>query len=295
MRNLKGILFFLAKQFFLFSLFAIFFVLYSCKNINSPDQKQYESLLLNLKYKSYKTLSENTIPPIILLFNSTNHIDDPLVSEEVLRLLLGYSWVVSGKPDYAIAENNIIQDMSTEDKDIKILGHSLAAIAMFEKGWKTLATDESEKANKLLKKEPKPMDAQLKIMTFHMIMGTLCVYEENYQTARFHFAWFNIISKIEWPYLLVDAMTDIKESNLKQGMKKIKTLFNQPHLPEAVYKPISETFAKAENTKGTVDAKLFWTNTNSFALYNEIKDADIPGVNKIMELLGKIREKLKID
>jgi hypothetical protein len=289
------ILFSLTKQIFLLGVFILFFIILSCKNINNPDQTLYENLLKNLKYISYKTLSENTIPPLVLLFNTTNHVDEPMVSEGVLRLLLGYSWVVSGKADYAIAENNIIQDMSTDDKDIKILGHSLAAIAMFEKGWKTLAADESEKANKLLNKEPKPMDAQLKIMTFHLIMGSLCIYEENYQTARFHFAWFNIISKIEWPYLIVDAMTDLKENNNKQGMKKIKTLLDQKHLPDSIIKSISDNYTKAENAKGTIDEKLFWTNTNSVALYNEIKDADIPNVDKIMELLGKIREKLKID
>jgi hypothetical protein len=294
-QHLKDILIQLTKQKSFLCILALLFVLFSCKPVNNPEQKQYDAMLLNLKYKSYKTLSENTIPPLVLLFNSTNHTDEPAVSEDVLRLLLGYSWVASGKPDYAIAENNIIQDMQTDDKDIKILGHSLAAMAMYEKGWKDLTSDESVKANRLLNKEPKPMDAQLKITTFHMIMGTLCIYEENYQTARFHFAWFNIISKIEWPYQLVDAMTDIKEGYLKQGLNKIDTLLGKKNIPESVFKQISETYTKTENTKGTVDAKLFWTNTNSFALYNEIKEADIPSVGKVMELLGKIRAKLKID
>ena len=56
--------------------------------------------------------------------------------------------------------------MQTEDKDIKTLGHSLAAIALYEKGWKDLTSDESAKANKLLNKEPVPMDAQLKDYNF---------------------------------------------------------------------------------------------------------------------------------
>jgi len=230
------------------------------------------------------------------LFNSTNHADDePIVSEEVLRLLLGYSWVASGKPEFAIAENIIIQDMQTDDNDIKTLGHSLAAIAMYEKGWTSLAANELSKANKLLNKEPSPMDAQIKIMTFHLVMGTLCIYEENYQTSRYHFAWFNIISKIEWPYELVDAMTDIKEGFRKQGLKKIKSIIDNQYLPETVYKPIINNYSKVKNINGVADARLFWTNNNSFALYNELKNADIPGIRKVMELLGKIREKLKID
>ena len=90
-------------------------------------------------------------------------------------------------------------------------------------------------------------------------------------------------------------MTDIKEGSLKQGLNKMDTLITKNQIPESVFKQVSETYRKAVNTKGTVDAKLFWTNTNSFALYDEIKSADIPGIKKVMELLGKIREKLKID
>jgi|GEM_PF-1053748 len=282
------------KTIFQFGVLALFIFLFSCKSDNS-EQKEYDSLKLNLKYKSYKTLSDNTIPPLVLLYNSTSHKDDPEISEGVLRLLLGYSWIVNNKPNYAIAEGNIIQDLSTGDKDLKFLAHSLVAISMYEEGWKTLATDEAEKGESLLNKEPKSTDSQLKIMTFHIIMGTLSVYEENYQGARFHYAGLSIATGISWPYQIVDAMADLKEGKNKQGLMKIKVLKSDKDIPESVRKSLSETLTKVEKTTGTIDSKLFWSQNISQALYSEIKNSTITGIDKVTELLDNLSEKLKID
>jgi hypothetical protein len=267
---------------------------FSCKNKN-PEQKEYDSMLSSLKYKSYKTLSENTIPPLILLYNTTGHIDEPIISEDVLRLLLGYSWAVSGSPEYAIAESNIIMDISTDNKDVKFLTHSLVAIAIYEKGWKSLAIDESRKGKALLNKMPKSSELQLKAMTFHIIIGTLCLYEENYQGARFHFAGFNIASKIEWPYLIVDAMTDINEGNAKLGLSKIKKISKSKSTPETIKKSLAETLIKAEKQSEPIDPKLFWSKQTSFALYNEIKNSAVHGIGRVTYLLENLREKLKIE
>jgi len=268
--------------------------LFSCKNKN-PEQKEYDSMLSSLKYKSYKTLSENTIPPLILLYNTTGHADEPKISEDVLRLLLGYSWAVGGRPDYAIAESNIIMDISASNKDVKFLTHSLAAIALYEKGWKSLAIDESRKGKALLNKMPKSNELQLNAMAFHIITGTLCLYEENYQGARFHFAGFNITSKIEWPYLIVDAMADIKEGKVKQGLRKIKKISKSKSTPETIKKSLTETLIKTEKKSETVDAKLFWTKQTSLALYDEIKNSAVPGIVRVANLLENLSEKLKIE
>jgi hypothetical protein len=285
---------FINKTIFRIGFLSLLLFLFSCKSDNS-EQKEYDSLKSNLKYKSYKTLSDNTIPPLVLLYNSTSHNEDPVISEGVLRLLLGYSWIVNNKSNYAIAEGNIIQDLSTNDKDLKFLAHSLVAISMYEEGWKKLAVDEAEKGESLLNKEPKTTESQLKIMTFHIIMGTLSVYLENFQGARFHFAGLSIATGISWPYQIADAMADLKEGKNKQGLLKIKVLKSEKDIPETVKKTLSETLDKIEKTSGTVDSKLFWPRSISLALYGEIKNSEINGIDKVTELLDNLSEKLKID
>jgi hypothetical protein len=285
---------FLCKTIFPFGFLVLIIFLLACNNDNT-EQKEYDSLKTNLKFKSYKTLSENTIPPLVLLYNSTSHKDDPEISEGVLRLLLGYSWIVNNKPNYAIAEGSIIQDLSTDDKDLKFLAHSLLAISMYEEGWKKLAAEEAEKGESLLNKEPRTTDSQLKTMTFHIIMGTLSVYEENFQGARFHFAGLSITTGISWPYQIADAMADLKEGKNKQGLLKIKVLKSEKDIPEAVKKTLTETLAKIEKTSGTIDSKLFWPRSISLALYSEIRNSEINGIDKVTELLDNLSEKLKID
>ncbi len=282
------------KVFILAGMIVFFFFFVSCKDKN-PEQKEYDSLTSGLKYKSYKTLSENSIPPLILLYNTTNHPDNLEISESILRLLLGYSWAVNERPDYAIAESNIILDISSDDKDMKLLSHSLAAISLYEKGWKTLAADESKIGSALLNRVPISKGTQLKIMTFNMILGTLCIYEENYQSARFYFAEFSIASGINWPYLIADAMADIKEGKLKQGLKKIKIIIKKKDVPDSVRKALSETLTKAETPAVSVDSKLFWNHNTSIALYNGLKNSSILGIDKITDLLDNLVRKLELE
>lgn len=277
-----------------FGILALLIFIFACNN-NNPEQKEYDTLKASLKYKSYKTLSENTIPPLILLYNSTRHQEDPKIDEGVLRLLLGFSWTISGNPAFGIAESNIILELSEADKDVKFLAHELAAISLYEFSWKTLAADEAEKGESLVNKEPKSTEGNLKIMTYHLVTGTLCIYDKNYQGARFHFAGLSIATGISWPYELADAMADLKEGKRKQGLMKIKVLASNKDIPEAVRKSLTDTLEKVEKTTGAVDPKLFWTPSISQALYADIKNATIPGIDKVTELLGNLSEKLKIE
>jgi len=267
---------------------------FSCKPHN-PEEKKLDALESNLKYKSYKTLSENTLPPVVLLYNSTNPAVNPDISEGVMRLLLGYSWIVSNQPDFAIAESKIIDDLSTNDKDLKILDHSLAAMAMYDKGWKSLAADEAEKGSVLFMKLPNDTDTKLKAMTFHLIQGTLCVYQENYERARFHFLAFGNISKINWPCQLVEALADMKYNDVKSGLKKIKLISLNKTLPDTLRQPFKELIVKTDKDTGKIDSKIFWPRLVSFAMYAGIRNSAIDDIGKVCDLLAHLNKKLKIE
>ncbi|MFH0865578.1 MAG: hypothetical protein V1904_05260 [Bacteroidota bacterium] len=279
----------------LYLLLLLFLFLFSCGGSTDPEQKEYDSMCSSLKFKSYKTLSENTIPPILLVYNSTAHEDDLVLSESVLRLLIGYSWAVNDKPDYAVAESNIIQDISNSDKDLKFLAYSLEALALYEKGLKTMAGDKSFKASSLLNEMPSTKSTEMKKVAYHLLLGTLCIYEKNFQGARFHFAAFNSVTKMEWPYLICDAMADINEGKTKQALKKIKTIAENKDIPEEVRNSLLETLKSVEKDTKDINPKLFWTKVISQALYNAIKTSAIEGIDKISELMQNIQDKLNIE
>ena len=282
------------KTIFLFGIiFSILFSL-SCRKKN-PEEKQYDVLQSDLKYKSYKTLSENTIPPLVLLYNTTNHPEYPEISEGVLRLLLGYYWVVNNKVDYAIAESNIALDIS-KNKDIKILSHALSAICMYEKGWKSLAKDESENVNELInKKEDSKEDSKLLEMTDNLMLGTLSVYQENVQNARYYFISFSIATGIRWPYEIADAMADFKENKNKSGLKKIKYISKNIKTPIIIKDTLKETLISIDVSKNSINPRLFWTKNTSKTVYNELKHSSISGINKVTVLLSQLSKQLKIN
>jgi len=283
-------LFFKVSVLFGIILFILF--TYSCKSKN-PEQKLYDSLQSTLKYKSYKTLSENSIPPVVLLFNTTRHPDDPKISEGILRLLLGYSWMTNGKTDYAIAESNIIQDIS-KDQDIILLARSLNAICMYEKNWRSIANEETQEAVvDIPYNENDSLVTNLKSMTFHLVLGTLSIYKEDYQNARFHFAGFSLVSGIRWTYQIANAMADIKEGRPNEGLKEINIIRKNKSVPDSVRISIKEALEKIDKTK-PIDPKMFWTKTTSRAVYTDLNNSDITGINKIIELLNNLSEKLRI-
>lgn len=276
--------------------------LFSCKNKN-PEQKEYDLMLSSLKYKSYKTLSENTIPPLILLFNTTGHTDEPEISEGILRLLLGYSWIAGDRPEYAIAECNILKEFSKSNKAIKSSSHFLAALAMYEKNWKSLASNESEKGFSLIIKTPISIKEQInsgcwnlqEAAVLQMILGTLYVYQENYQNAKLRFTDFNNSFILEWPYKLADAMADFKDKNIKNGLKKINFISKNKNTPDTLKKTLIEILSKTKIKPDSIAPDKLWTKLTSFALYNEIEKNDTFKINKMAFLLEILREKLKIE
>lgn len=270
---------------------------YSCGSSDkNPEQKAYDTMCSSLKFKSYKTLSENTIPPILLVYNSTAHEDELVLSEGVLRLLIGFSWAVNNKPEYAVAESKIIQDLSSDDKDLKFLANSLEALALYEKGLKTLAGDASVKASVLLNKMPDTIKTTvIKKIAYHMLLGTLCIYEKNFDGACFHFSAFNKVTKIEWPYLISNALASMKSGDTKQALKKIRIIAENKDVPEEVRNSLLETLKTAEKNTKEINPQLFWTKVISQALYHSIKTSSVEGIDKISELMGNIKDKLSIE
>ncbi len=259
---------------------------------DKSEERKYESLKSGLKYRAYCALSKNSIPPLIKIYNRNRNPEQPEISEDVARLLLGYLWAVSKKPDFAIAESNMAAELGA-DEDMKFLSHTVISIAMYEKGWKSLAKEESGRANALLKKDPEDTSVESKVVLYHLVLGTASIYDGNFDAARFHFAGFSNATQIEWPYLLVDAMADIAEGKVQQGLTKMKKLGQDERLPEEVRTAINQTLADIESEAGPVDSRLFWPKVVSICLYRELGKVGAGGIDKIIEMIDELQEKMK--
>jgi hypothetical protein len=265
---------------------------YSCKK--KSELRQYKRVLSSFKYKAYKGVSETVIPPLLLASNLDNiNNKRQVVSEEIVRLLLGYYWAVSGNATFAFAEGNITIDKS-KDVNYIALSHMLIAVGMYERGWKNLAKGESEKGIELLNKTPNEKYSNIELTGFHFIIGSLCIYEKNYEAAKFHFAGFAALTGMDWTYTLVDGMTDINNGKLQSGLQKIKKLSEDPSVPEEIRISLKKSIEEVEKTTGKVDSALFWPRVFYSVIYDKLKDVTKNGIGLYFDLIESAKKKINL-
>ena len=272
--------------------FVLLIILNSCKH--KSEQKQYESVLSSFKYKTYKGISKTVVPPLLLTYNLEGiNKDSVAFSEEIVRLLLGYYWAISGNTTFAFAEGNITKEFS-KDANFVALSHMLIAVAMYEKGWKNIAKEESNKGVSILNKTPNGEYTKIEITGFHFIIGSLCIYEKNYEAAKFHFAGFAALTGFDWTYTLVDAMGDLNQGNIKTGLQKIKRLSDDPSVPQEIRTTLKTTIAEVEKTTGNVDSALFWPKVVSEVVYKQLKNVSKNGIGHFFNLIDKVKSKINL-
>jgi len=255
------------------------------------EREKFESLKSGTKYSIYKTLSKNTVGPAFSVYDLARPKDSVRTTEPILRLILGYSWAVTQKSAFAVAESEIIQQ-SDAGTEMKFLAHILSSLVMYEEGWKVIAKEESDKGLSLIKKNPDMKYSKEHIMAYHLLIGTVMIYEKQFDAAKFHFKGFGTVTGINWPYLLVDAMADINDKKIQQGLIKIKAISKDPSIPKELREHLAKTIADIEKKTGDVDALLFWPRLVSSILFDNIKNATNSGFQELMKVIGDLRTKL---
>ncbi len=267
---------------------AILIFIISCSKPKTEEQL-FEEMKSGFQFKTYTMLSKTTVPPIVSLYNSQRDKDMPEIKEEVVRILLAYSLAVSQSATCAIAEASLIKD--PEDEKMKFLAQSVIAIALYEKGWRKIAFQQSEKANSYLKKNP-GKSALEEVITFHLVMGSMCIYTNNLRAARFHFAGFSNATQIHWPYQIFDALVDITENEFQKGLIKLKKISEDETVPEEVREIVASGIKEIEKDTGPVDSKLFWPRAVSKILFKELKKIGNASFSKVSEIVEEISSKL---
>ncbi len=272
---------------------AVLFVLggpLACKK--KTEREQYEELKGSFKYRTYRALSEKMIPRAVKTYNDQRLKDQQPLDEDVVRLLLAYGWAVTQRSAFAVAEGSLVMEKS-RTPEMRFLGQAVLAVALYENGWKDLGYEEAQKSHALLNQSPSLKDTEMMVMTFHLLMASLSVYQDNPRAARFHFAGFSNITRIHWPYQVFDALVDIKQKDIRGGLVKLKKMTEDPTVPPEVQTVIREGIVKVEKDFGPVDSRLFWPRAVSAILFRQLKDAGSASVQKLGGLISELTEKMK--
>lgn len=270
-------------------LVALIFIttIFSCKK--NDERKLYEKEIDRTGYKTYKAISGTTMGAALLAYNAASEQDIP-VSHIYARLIAGYAWAFMKKPAFTFAEANLILEES-EDPEEKALAHLLLSIGMYEKGWSVIAREESETGLSGLKNSG-TNDAETEILIIHILAGTACIYDRNFDLAKVHFEGIAAITDIRWPVIIIDAVSDIENGDIQKGLSKIKVASKDPSIPPEIRNAMTEMITDIEKKTGKIDGPLFWPKLIGMALFSELKNSTNPAIKNIGSLPSEICDKL---
>jgi hypothetical protein len=272
------------------SAFFLMILLAACGTDKPSEKEQYEEMRASFKYKTYKVLSKGSVTFIADNYNKLDSANWK-VQDSYFRLMLGYYWAISAHPAFAFAEADILSENSG-DKNLGYLAAMLNSCTMYQQGWTTLAKEESDKGISLASTDGDKEMVEMETMIFHLLVGTVCVQQENYDAAKFHFAGFGQLTGVDFPYKLIDIMVDIKKGDVQSGLKKAKILADDPMVPEAVRVELKSIVAEAETKGGDVNSSMFWPKVISSFIIDEMKRSSKKGVSGLMDVMSTAADKL---
>lgn len=279
-----------------FRLFLIFFLLgllalAGCHR--GTEEQRYERLKSGLKYRTYKTLSKETVHLSFASYTAaTSEKVDPEY-EASGRLLLGYFWAVSGKTAFALAEANIITETCETPRD-RYLASELRSMAFYQRGWKKLAQQEHGQNQAWLQSDPNLGISPRDLLAAHLLLATVAMQQHELGMARLHLSEVAMITGVDWPYRIVDAMDDLEHGRIQEGLVKLKAIANDPSLPQELRKPLADGITRLEKDTGKVDSWMFWPKVVYKVLYRSIEASANQEVNGWMKEITGLVHKLGI-
>lgn len=263
-------------------------LLVSCSS-KKTEQELYDDETTGFMYTTYKTSSLVAVGAMVKVYNAQRPDSIPAIRPEYAHVLLGYMWAVTGKPVMAFAEAAIVED--NKDEEMQFLGSSLRSITMYQHGWNTLAKQEGERGNALVKKNPSS-NVKAEATVSYMVIAIAKVYEGHLDEAKFYWAGFAIQTGINWPYALTDAAADLRGGEPRRGLNKVKVISQDPAVPEPLRVALADKLALLETHADSVNSPLFWPNLISAVVLEELKKTNNDGIGKLVSMLEDVKKKL---
>lgn len=263
-------------------------MVFSCTS-KKTERELYEDETSGFMYTTYKTSSLVAVSTVVKVYNAQRPDSIPAIRPEFAHALLGFMWAVAGKPVMAFGEAAIVED--NKDEELQFLGSSLRSITMYQHGWNTLAKQEADRGNGLVKNS-KSSNIKSEATVFYLLVAVSKMHEGNFDEAKIYWAGFATQTGIDWPYALNDAAADLHGGEPKRGFKKLKVLSQDPAVPAPLRVALAERLTMLEGYGGNVDSPLFWPNLVSAAVLQELKRTNKEGIGKLMQMLEDVKKKL---
>lgn len=268
-------------------------VIAGCANKNLTEEQHYKNLRDGIKYKAYKKVSEESVGPIVDLYNKERRKEGKSEArEEYIHALLGFIWTMTLKPDFAIAETNLALKQANDSKD-RYIGLSAQSIAFYEKGWKKLARQQSQQAKHLVSSKQLKNAYEKERAAAYLIVGSLAIKEGDSILAQNSFQELGEITDKPWLPLIAQGASLFTAGSYSEAFRLVKGVSDDKHLSNHEKDAVAKLQAKI---KKTVDGggKFDIGKSVSELAMDTISEKSDASFRKLMESLREYTEKVRV-
>lgn len=217
-----------------------------CASQPLTEQQRYQKLQEGWTYRAYRKVSKESLNPLIKTYNHERlKAGRSTVDESFAHALVGFSWSLALKPDFALAEAQL-SERKADDVRERYLAHTTRSIAFYQKDWRQLASSESLFAKQLLADNNLTEDYDKKQAIAQLIVGSLAVMEGDAGVARSSFMTVGTYLDKPWLPTLAQSAAYIYSNKWTESARLLKSLLQEGNFPEQERAFISDLAQGAE-------------------------------------------------
>lgn len=272
---------------FIFFIVVVALSMGSCSKTNN-EERIIRKTTSSLQYKSYYTLTKSALPILHSQMKHDKSFDTITVND--LRIYLAYSWATSQKNTFGYAETSLILEDSGSTETQKQMAHLINSMLLINLNCITMSEKEFALSNPILSTSTESTKDNRILL--HLIIGIACVYNEQYEHARYHFSILSKISPYSWPYKLTDAILLIKQGKIQRGLIELKRLQDDLSVPKDMRDIIHTQITSLEKNTGPVESDFFWLRAMGYIVFDELKRTASPSIVSIINTIEKFKKSL---
>ena len=286
------------KQYAFFTMCVVMWSLFGCSK-DLTEQEQYQALQDSIKFKLYKSASKTGVPALVTEVNTQT-------KDKKIKKVLGVEfendfrtndahgtlammWILSMKPDFAIAESFIVAD-NADDKIDQYRAQSLISLAMYQKGWKMLAAQNNDAARAMLNDKALAEKLYHEQVTAYLIIGLLSLHDNDLETARTAFEAFGSLTQATWLSEVVESVMLIRQGKIQSGLLKLKAASDDPNLSDSERLLLKSFLSNVEKEVGQIDGDLFVVRLFGKVLFERVLETDDAPFSALVDRLEAFKK-----
>ncbi|MDR7193796.1 hypothetical protein [Luteimonas terrae] len=223
---------------------------------SKSEAEQLAKLRAGFTYQRYQQLSGPGLPTAVEAYRRTSEVagkpTPPFTPADLCtaRVLMAYAALAADKQILTIAEADLI-DRHDCDAFSRHAAQSLRIVTYQRRGWHDLAQADSQLDPATLDAEK--TDAITQLAALHLVLIYTGVMDKKWDRVVLHVEGLGALIGTPWLGDLGHACLDIHEGRTRDGLRRIKRVSENPHVPEEVRTELAAFIATVELRAGNLD------------------------------------------